>query len=154
MNKKQDITKQLEKIAFQKTTAFCYHCYQKAPIGVCSTCGSDDLMRELEGVGVEWGVEWALEDILRESLEPVNQEEIFESMVEDCYPEETKVGWLNLDTVTLLKEQEFDWEYAKDDYIYHLTDDEELITFNGRDYYWTYEIENFIKENLKEEVAS
>ena len=63
---KKQITEKLEKIAFFETMPFCYGCYMKAPTGVCKACGTDDLMRELEGFGVEYGTEWVYEQLLKE----------------------------------------------------------------------------------------
>ena len=75
-------------------------------------------MRLLEGVGVEYGTDWVIEEILKEHLEPVNQTESFEDMIEDCYPTETKVGWLKLSTMDILKTMdEVAWDIAKDEYI-------------------------------------
>lgn len=51
-----EIKTELEKIAYQKSNPFCYHCYSSAPTGRCTTCLSDDLMREVKGVGVEYGL--------------------------------------------------------------------------------------------------
>ena len=76
-------------------------------------------MRVMDGVGREWGTEWVIEGILRQHLEPVNQEENFESMIEDCYPTETKIGWMDLNTVDILKTtDEVSWDIAKDEYIF------------------------------------
>ena len=150
---KQQITKKLEKIALHETTPFCYGCYIKAPKGVCHKCGSDDLMRELEGSGLEYGAEWVYRELLEEALEPVDTEEVFEDMIDDCYASETKVGWINFDTVTVLKTMdEIAWELAKDEYIDSLVDEEELLTFDEKNYYWKGDVLNFI-EKYKEKVA-
>jgi hypothetical protein len=77
----QDINARLEKLAFKKTVPFCYSCYRKAPTGRCERCGSDDLMRELSGDGVEWGVDWVIRSLLRDNLSAVNTEEAFEESV-------------------------------------------------------------------------
>jgi hypothetical protein len=42
----------------------------------CPHCGSDDLMRELPDVGVEWGYEWIMEYLVREEGEAIDLEEI------------------------------------------------------------------------------
>ena len=44
----------------------------KAPTGTCKTCGSDDLMRMIPGVGCEYGTDWIIEHILDAELEKVN----------------------------------------------------------------------------------
>ena len=91
----------------------------------------------MKGVGVEYGTEWVIEEILREHLQPVNQEEAFESMIEDCYSMETKVGWLDLNTADVLKTMdEVAWDIAKGEYISSLEEDEEVMSFdNGSTYF-------------------
>ena len=155
MSKKETIQNQLTKLAFQENTAFCYSCYIKAPTGCCHKCGSDDLMRLREGSGCEWGTEWIIEELLNEHLEPFNQTESFESMIEDCYSEEIKVGWLTLNTADILKRMdELSWEMAKDEYIASLEDDEEIMSFdNGKTYFATSDIEQLIEDKLDETIA-
>src|SRR5690606_26779194 len=75
MSCNNEITLQLEQIALNKTRPFCYTCYRTVPSGQCATCGSDDLMRELPGVGVEWGLDWVIRDLLREHLTPADTAE-------------------------------------------------------------------------------
>ena len=148
----QEILKKLEQIAFLKTTPFCYGCYIKAPTGVCLNCGTDDLMRELKGFGVEYGTEWVYEQLLKEALTPVDTEEIFINMVEDCY-EDAKIGWITVDTVTAIKNLDsVSWRLAQDDYIESLVSDEELITFDEKNYFWKYDVLEFIENQNK--VAS
>ena len=89
MAKRETIYNQLTALAFQESIPFCYQCYIKAPTGKCDNCGSDDLMREMDGVGCEWGTEWVIEEILKEHLKSVDKEKIFEEMIEDCYPTDT-----------------------------------------------------------------
>ncbi len=150
---KQEITQKLEKIAFLETTPFCYSCYIKAPTGVCHNCGTDDLMLELEGFGVEYGTEWVYKQLLKEALDPVNTEEVFETMIDECYSEDTKIGWLTVDTVTAIKQlDEISWNLAKDEYIDGLVSDEELITFDEVNYYSKHDILEFV-EKYKGKVA-
>ena len=155
MSKRKTIYNQLTNLAFQESTAFCNSCYIKAPTGKCDNCGSDDLLRLLEGVGCEWGTEWVIEEILKEHLEPINEKETFEDMIEGCYPMETKVGWMDLNTVDILKTMdEISWDIAKDEYISSLEEDEELISFdNGSSYYWVHDIEELLKEKLEKEAS-
>ena len=101
-----EIHEQLKQLALKRSTPFCYQCYKEAPTARCATCGSDDLMRLLPGVGCEYGTDWIIRHILESELEPVNLEEAFEESVRQCYPEETKVGWMTFDTVTLMKDQD------------------------------------------------
>ncbi len=155
MTKRETIYKRLTVLAFQESIPFCYCCYIKAPTGKCDNCGTDDLMRLLEGIGCEWGTEWVVEEILKEHLEPVNQTKAFEDMIEGCYPTETKVGWLELSTADILKTMdEVSWDIAKDEYISSLEEDEEVMSFdNGSIYFWTSDIENLIEKKLKKEAS-
>ena len=97
----------------------------------------------------------SFEETLKEHLKPVNQTETFEDMIEGCYPTETKVGWLELNTADILKTMdEVSWDIAKDEYISSLEEDEEVMSFdNGSTYFWTYDIENLIEEKLKQEAS-
>ena len=155
MSKRETIYNQLTALAFQESIPFCYGCYIKAPTGRCDNCESDDCMRLMEDVGCEWGTEWVIEEILKEHLEPVNQTEAFEDMMEDCYPVDTKVGWLELNTVDILKTMdEIAWDIAKDEYISSLEEDEEVISFdNGSTYYWTTEIEELLEDKLQKSAS-
>ena len=112
-------------------------------------------MRVMDGVGCEWGTEWVIEEILKEHLEPVNQEKVFEEMMEDCYPTDTKVAWLELDSIDILKKMcPCDWDMAKDEYIYNLEQDEEVMSFdNGSTYYWTNEIEELLENKLHKSAS-
>ncbi len=146
----KEIMEKLTRIAFQKTTSFCYGCYKKAPTGVCSICHSDDLMRLLEGVGVEYGTDWVIEHLIDENLDSIDTDEIFESMIDDCYSETVKVGFMELSTVDVMKSQDpIYWDIAKNEYIDGLVDNEELLTFdNGSTYFWRHDVKNYIELNL------
>ncbi|MCP4914894.1 MAG: hypothetical protein GY909_17380 [Oligoflexia bacterium] len=147
----KEINKKLEKIAFNKTIPFCYSCYNEAPTGTCKTCHSDDLMRLLPEYGCEYGTDWVIENILEENLETVDITESFEQMIEDCYGETTKVGFLELLTVEVMKDQDpIAWDIAKSEYMDGLEQDNQVITFdNGSNYYWIHDLESFIEDNLE-----
>ena len=102
-----------------------------------------------------YGTEWVIKEILKEHLKPVNQTEAFEDMIEGCYPTETKVGWLELSTVDILKTMdEVAWDIAKDEYISSLEEDEEVMSFdNGSNYYWTNEIEELLEDRLQKSTS-
>ena len=112
-------------------------------------------MRLLEGIGCEYGIEWVIEEILKEHLEPVNEEEAFKDMMEGCYPTEIKVAWLEIDTIDTIKTMcPLDWDLAKGEHISSLEEDEQIMSFdNGSTYFWTHDIENLIKEKLIEEAS-
>jgi hypothetical protein len=144
---KQEIEQQLREIAFKRSTAFCYQCYTKCPDGYCSKCGSDDLMRCLDGVGVEYGTSWIVEHILGEELAPANVEEAFEESVRQCYPEQTIVGWMTFDTVGLMKEQDpVSWRCALSEYESQEESEENIVSFDGGSTYFDrYDLETFIE---------
>lgn len=146
---KIEIQKKLEELAFSRTSPFCYGCYMKAPKGVCPQCRSDDLMRLLEGVGVEWGTSWVIKHILKEELAPVNLEEAFEESVRQSYPEEVTVGWAKFDTVEILKTQDpVSWRCALIEYEAQEESEGSIMSFdNGNTYYWTYEIEKLLDQS-------
>lgn len=144
---KSEMQKKLEQLAYNRTTPFCYGCYIKAPKGVCPECHSDDLMRHLEGVGVEWGTDWVIKHILEEELNAVNLEEAFEESIRQCYPEETTVGWAKFDTVDLLKSQDpISWGCALTEYESQEESEGVIMSFdNGSTYYKTSDIEEFLE---------
>lgn len=143
-----EIMSRLEKLAFKKTTPFCYSCYRKAPTGRCGQCESDDLMRELAGEGVEYGVDWVIRSLVRDNLTPVDTVEAFAESVSQCYAETTTVGWLKLDTVTVLKEMDpVSWRMAESEWIDTEMSEDRLMTFdNGITYYWAHEVEEYLDE--------
>jgi hypothetical protein len=57
------------------------------PADRCPRCYSDDFMRHFAGVGVEYGTDWVIEHILEEYCTPVDGEELFEQLLDDCYEE-------------------------------------------------------------------
>jgi len=145
-----ELKSQLEKIAFQKSRAFCYNCYIPAPAGRCPQCHSDDLMREIENVGVEYGLDWVIEHILKTELESANLDETFEESIRECYPETTKVGWCEFDTVTLLKNQDpISWRCALSEFESQEESEGNIISFDGGStYFWTSDVELLCHEEL------
>lgn len=141
-----EIQKQLHELALKKSKPFCYHCYKVAPTGRCSTCSSDDLMRLLPEVGCEYGTEWIIEHILKEELTPVDLDETFEDSIRSCYPETVQVGWMNLDAVQVMKDQDpISWEMAKNEWIDQESENESLVTFdNGSSYYYFKDVEELL----------
>lgn len=141
------INKKLEQIALKTSTPFCYHCYVKAPSGICNKCFSDDLMRATPE-GIEYGVDWIIAQLVKDNISPINLEESFEDFCREIYPETVKVGWMELDTVQVMKDNDpISWNLSKSEWIDNEVQDEIAITFdNGSTYYWTYEVESFIEK--------
>ena len=65
---KSEIQERLEQLAFKRTNSFCYSCYKAVTASNCPSCGTDDFVRELPGVGVEFGTDWVIRQILSEEL--------------------------------------------------------------------------------------
>jgi len=151
----EDIKNSLIKIAFQKTIPFCYQCYKEAPTGVCNLCHSDDLMRLLPGSGCEYGTDWVIKELIQENLTEVDCEENFEQMIDDCYGETINVGFMDLVTTTVMKDQDpICWDIAKGEHMDSLLEDEQVLTFdNGSNYYWTHDVESLIDELIEEKVS-
>lgn len=74
-------------------------------------------MRLVPGVGCEWGVDWVITHIVESELKSVNTEEAFEESVRSCYPEDVQVGWMKLDTVSVMKEMDpVSWNIARSEW--------------------------------------
>ena len=54
----------------------------------CPVCFSDDLMRFMPGVGVEWDLDWAISEIIAKELTPVDLDSEFEELAKlfPCLP--------------------------------------------------------------------
>lgn len=145
---KSEIQNKLHQLALKRSTPFCYSCYKAVPTGCCKTCGYDDLMRLVDGVGCEYGTDWVIKHILETELKAVDLEESFEQLIRECYPETTKVGWCEFDTVTLLKEQDpVSWRCAVGDHESNEAKDGNIISFdNGTNYFCCSDLENLLEE--------
>ena len=140
----EEIKNKLTELAFERTTPFCYMCYQLCPNGRCEDCGSDDLMRHLDGVGVEYGTEWIVESILEEELEAIDLDDSFEQMIEDCYGTEVQIGVIKSDVSTAIKNLDpIAWDVAKGEYLDSLIEDVSIVEA-GNGYYWKHELEAFL----------
>ena len=99
----QIIHGRLEEAAYKITDNFCYSCYKIVEDDRCPSCGSDDFMRHFEGVGVEYGTEWIIDHLIETKLEPVDGEEMFEELLDECYPE-VSVGCCTWSPSQVMKE--------------------------------------------------
>ena len=152
----EHIVEALTQIAMSKAIPFCYSCYTRAPSGRCAKCLSDDLMFELPQVGVEFGTDWLRREILREHLTPADTLEAFEQSVTECYPETFKIGWIEYDTASALKELDpVSWNIAHSEWLDSEIADGNLITFdNGSIYYWLTDVERFIQDSAANQSSS
>lgn len=140
------LAENLEAMAYESSTAFCYLCYVEAvdsnDCPRCPKCHSDDLARLLSGVGVDWGILWILEHIVAEKVPPVNIDELFEDHVSDCYGEDCQIGWIKIDTAHAVKNLDpVSWQMDKSEYADSLIEDGELLEGQDGMYYWVSDIE-------------
>lgn len=70
----------------------------------------------------------------------------------ECYSETVRVGWMNLDTVTIMKEHDpVSWNLALSEWIDVEEQDGNLVSFDlGLNYYDLWGVEGFISEHLEE----
>ena len=140
------LNKKLETLAWKSSKPFCYGCYKEAPSGVCKSRHSDDLMKLVDGVGVEFGIDWVIKHLVESNLTKYNTEAAFEDSIAQSYSETIKAGWMELDAITVMKTIDpIAWKMAHDEYVDSQVEDEQLVTFdNGYSYYEVSELENFL----------
>ena len=137
-----DLREKLTALAFDMTDNFCYSCYKVVKADRCPDCGSDDFMRHYEGIGVEYGTDWVIEHLIRENCTPIDEEEEFEELLNECY-EPVKVGCCEWDAGYVMRELDpVAFRCGVSDM---LADDEQYVEVDGQ-YYRVYDIENMIKE--------
>ena len=142
MNLNDDLNDKLQALAFDVTDNFCYGCYKVVKGDHCPGCGSDDFMRHLDGVGVEYGTDWVIEHLIKEHCEAIDTEEQFEEMLNECY-EPVKVGCCEWDASYVMKELDpVAFRCGVSDY---LADDDQFVEVGG-EYYQVSDIENMIDE--------
>lgn len=148
----QELFENLTKLAFKISKPFCYHCYEIAPTGRCQKCHSDDLMRHLDGVGVEYGTEWIVESLL-ESLSAVDSEDLFEQYMDEVFCDSVIVCGFEMDQVRILKEMDpVAWRCMRADYESSLYDDSDnyFTIDGGSTYYNVYDVEKLIEDQESE----
>ncbi len=93
-----EIKDTLRELAEERSRPFCYSDYMTVSVDGdgeyrCPKCGSDDLMREVEGVGVEWGLDWVIDHLVETDGEKIDIEELFRDVLDEIY-EPIKFGEL------------------------------------------------------------
>jgi len=88
----------LKEKAHDISRSFCYSDYMTVEENEdgefkCPKCGSDDLMREVEGVGVEYGYDWIIDHLVETEGEKIDIEELFRELLDEIY-EPIKFGEL------------------------------------------------------------
>ena len=142
MNINEDLKEQLTALAFDKTDNFCYCCYKVVKGENCPSCGSDDFMRHLQGVGVEYGTDWVIEHLIKEHCSPIDEEELYEDLLnETC--EKVKIGTLEYEAGYVLKN--IDPVAFRCGVSDMLSDEDQYAEIDGQ-YYHVYDIENMIEE--------
>jgi hypothetical protein len=143
-----ELYKKLKVMAFQRSNPFCYECYKVAPNGVCQRCHSDDLMREMPGVGLEYGVDWVIDHILEVELNSIDEKQYFEDSLDGCYPETTTIGFITYDTITAMKELDpVTFQMAQSEHLDFERDDGRIVSFdNGSTFYSVDDVEELVRE--------
>lgn len=137
-----DLQEKLTALAFAVTDNFCYGCYRVVKGERCPQCFSDDFMRHLEGVDVEYGTDWVIEHLVKEHCSPVDAEGEFEELLsETC--ETVKIGTLEYDPGHVLKN--IDPVAFRCGVSDMLADDEQFVEVGG-EYYRICDIEDMVEE--------
>ena len=142
MNLSDDLKDKLQTLAFDVTDNFCYGCYHVVKGDSCPSCGSDDFMRHLDGVGVEYGTDWVIEHLIKEHCEFMDAETEYEETLNQCY-ETVKVGCCEWEPGYVLKELDpVSFRCGVSDY---LADDDQFVEVDG-EHYRVDDIETMIEE--------
>ena len=137
-----ELKDKLTALALDVTDNFCYGCYRVVKADHCPGCHSDDFMRYLNGVGVEYGTDWVIEHLIKEHCSPIDAEEQFEELLsETC--ETVKIGSLEYDPGYVLRN--IDPVAFRCGVSDMLAGDEQYIEVDGQ-YYQVYDIETMIEE--------
>ena len=141
----EQINERLENAAYKITQKFCYGCYKVIDGDHCPTCGTDDFMRHLEGVGVEYGVDWVIDHLIETRLNPVDGDEYFADMLDECYPE-IVIGCCSFYPSQVMKELDpTAFNIGVTEYLDGMVEDGTLYEHNG-DYYNMDDLENMLDE--------
>ena len=135
----------LEELAYNQTENFCYGCYRVVEGEFCPECHSDDFMRFLDGVGVEYGTDWVIESLIKEHCQAVDDEELFDEMLDECYPEIT-IGCCSWSPSDVMKELDpTAYRIGVSENADSLVQDDQLYELGG-EYYQVFDIEEMIEE--------
>lgn len=141
----QTIHGRLEEAAYKVTDNFCYSCYKVVHGDRCPNCFTDDFMRHLAGVGVEYGVEWVIEHLITQRCQPVDGAEMFEELLDECY-EELKVGCCTFSPSQVMKDCDpTAFRIGVSENLDSLAEDAQLYEVNG-DYYQMSDIEEMLDD--------
>jgi hypothetical protein len=145
MTHQQEIHARLEQAAFAVTDNFCYGCYKVVKADHCPDCGSDDFMRHLSGVGVEYGTDWVIEHLIQTNCSPVDGDEMYEELLDECWPEVT-IGCGTYSPSQILKNcDEVAFELGVKENLDNLAEDGVLYEVDG-DYYRIDDIDQMLSD--------
>ena len=145
MTNLQTLHARLESAAYKKSDNFCYSCYKVVDGAFCPTCHSDDFMRHLEGVGVEYGTEWVIEELIKQHCEAIDDEELFDEMMDECYPE-IEIGCCSWTPSHVMSELDpTAYRIGVSEHADSLVQDDQLYECDGA-YYQMFDIEEMIDE--------
>lgn len=88
-------------------------------------------------------------ELIAKQLTPVDTDAEFASYLEDIYPEYVDVGYLQVNTLDYLKNNDpIMWQHTKDEYVhYSLLEDDRIISLNEDDtYYWLDEVDRLVEK--------
>ena len=141
----QIIHGRLQEAAYKLTDNFCYGCYKVVKGERCPDCGTDDFMRHLSGVGVEYGTEWVIGHLFQTRLTPVDGEELYEELLDECYPE-VKVGEIVYSPSQVIKNMDpLYFQMGTGENLQHLAEDGVLYEYGG-DYYHMHDLDKMLDE--------
>jgi hypothetical protein len=145
MTHQQEIHARLEQAAYAATDNFCYGCYKVVKADHCPTCGTDDFMRHLSGVGVEYGTDWVIEHLIKTNCSPVEGDEMYEELLDECWPEVT-IGCGTYSPSQILKNcDEVAFELGVKENLDNLAEDGILYEVDG-DYYRLDDIDQMLSD--------
>ncbi len=145
MTNLQTLHARLESAAYKVSDNFCYSCYKVVDGEFCPTCHSDDFMRHLSGVGVEYGTEWVIQHLIEQHCTAVDGEDLFEEILDECYPEVT-VGCCTFSPSAVMKELDPTcFRIGAQENLDSLAEDSQLYECNS-DYYNTCDIDDMLDD--------
>ncbi len=145
MTELMTIHARLETAAWKVTDNFCYACYKIVEGDQCPQCFSDDFMRHLKGVGVEYGTEWVIEHLVKQHCTAVDGEELFEEILDECYPE-VRIGGCSFSPSDVMKELDpTAFRIGTQENLDSLVEDCRLYELQG-EHYDIYDIEEILNE--------
>ncbi len=145
MTNLQTLHARLESAAYKVSDNFCYSCYKVVDGAFCPTCHSDDFMRHLSGVGVEYGTEWVIAHLIEQHCTAVDGEDLFEEIRDECYPE-VAVGCCTFTASQVMKGLDpTAFRIGAQENLDSLAEDSQLYECNG-DYYNTCDIDDMLDD--------